>query len=518
MSTPASPLHSTSPRGAAALPAWKQEANERLREHRRRRGAESPPAPAAPRNRVASPSAVAARVAERYREAPSYRDLLESSAAAAAAVQAAPQAALAAEQATQQAAEQATPHNAQAASAALPNASTDTDLTRAPSAVVRNEQPSPYRSMPVPGFSVAVEHLTPLPQRSLVPRRKAADREVRPLVDAFAEALVPAAQNLPAKLIEFPRELIAHRRQRPRLAEGPLHDEQSPASALRIFEVNMPETNTFARRVEPGREGASEPARGMQAWAADATTDAHGVPVAGTMEEVSVHSPSDLPADMTPEIRREPLRRAPFLWEQEAERARDGQDETGWSPLELGAHPENSVASIPVTADRPEPGHQAEDAPLLQDLATVGDRLMAALVDASVVFACFLLSVLVFVSCTVYPPAGKSALLGGALFLGALAAFYGWLFLSFGGGSTPGMRYSQIALCTFADENPSRRELQQRIPATALALLPLGLGVLWALLDEDRLGWQDRMTRTYQRSYRRSFRRSYGQSDRRSSR
>ena len=83
-----------------------------------------------------------------------------------------------------------------------------------------------------------------------------------------------------------------------------------------------------------------------------------------------------------------------------------------------------------------------------------------------------------------------------------MGVFYGWLFMTFGGGSTPGMRYARIALCTFDDANPTRKELQNRIPATALALLPLGLGLLWALLDEDRLGWHDRMTRTYQRSYR----------------
>ena len=29
-----------------------------------------------------------------------------------------------------------------------------------------------------------------------------------------------------------------------------------------------------------------------------------------------------------------------------------------------------------------------------------------------------------------------------------------------------------------------------------------GLGFLWSLFDEDRLGWHDRITRTYQRSYR----------------
>ena len=87
----------------------------------------------------------------------------------------------------------------------------------------------------------SIEHHAPLPARLVLPARSPAGRRARALtdlVDAFAEALVPAAQALPAKLIEFPRELIAPRKQRPRLAEGPLLEEAAPGSALRIFEVS----------------------------------------------------------------------------------------------------------------------------------------------------------------------------------------------------------------------------------------------------------------------------------------
>jgi uncharacterized RDD family membrane protein YckC len=88
----------------------------------------------------------------------------------------------------------------------------------------------------------------------------------------------------------------------------------------------------------------------------------------------------------------------------------------------------------------------------------------------------------------------------GAALVGFIA-LYQWLFFSYA-ESTPGMRYAKIALCTFDDENPARKTLQHRIAALFLAALPMGLGFLWALLDDDRLGWHDRMTRTYQRSYR----------------
>ncbi len=42
---------------------------------------------------------------------------------------------------------------------------------------------------------------------------------------------------LPANLIEFPRELVAARKARPRLAEGPLREEMVAEPQLRIFEV-----------------------------------------------------------------------------------------------------------------------------------------------------------------------------------------------------------------------------------------------------------------------------------------
>lgn len=126
---------------------------------------------------------------------------------------------------------------------------------------------------------------------------------------------------------------------------------------------------------------------------------------------------------------------------------------------------------------------------------------MAALVDGTVVMGGFLLFVVVFTACTTHPPLDRVALVCGGLVLGALAIFYQWLFMSYGSG-TPGMRYARIALCTFDEENPTRRVMRRRVAASVLSALPLGLGFLWALFDEDSLGWHDRLTRSYQRSYR----------------
>ncbi len=522
MSTPATLRHceaaNASGLSAAALESpdgWKAELNARLREHRERKGgrartAESQPLPPARRNHPASQ--VAARVAERYSTAPSYQELLVASATAAAAAAASAREAHAAARAVLAEWEHVRPE-ADGSSVAKRDSVFDEpfftpdlrgdvpvdvpvaagrrepeaeyDAERAPQSGLsfeREEQPADRWTFAEQSAVPLVEHHEPLPARPALPPRAPMTGRARALVDAFAEAVVPAAQGLPAKLIEFPRELIAPRKQRPRLAEGPLFEQEAETGALRIFEVE-------ASRGSSGN-GPQADSMGDGGYASAARDGGHSAMV------------RERTGDDEEEL---PRRRGTFHFGEDMPgRTNAKRTASGWGAIQLGEHPQPDAAEPPVPkeARRPENGYAAETVPALNELAPISDRLMAALVDAGIVFGCFLLSVLVFASCTVHPPAGKAALAVSLLVLGVLGAFYGWLFMTHGGGSTPGMRYARIALCTFADENPSRKDFQNRIPATALALLPLGLGLFWALLDEDKLGWHDRMTRTYQRSYR----------------
>lgn len=163
-----------------------------------------------------------------------------------------------------------------------------------------------------------------------------------------------------------------------------------------------------------------------------------------------------------------------------------------WSSIQLDAQPSTRAGSGISNSI-------LNELPLAT--ATLEDRLMAGLVDMCLVTLAFLGFVAAFVASTPHLPSGKTALAATGLTFIAFHLLYQYLFFTFSEG-TPGMRYARIALCTFDDDNPTRQQMRKRIPATLLSFAAMGMGFLWALFDEDHLGWHDRLTHTYQRSYR----------------
>jgi hypothetical protein len=61
------------------------------------------------------------------------------------------------------------------------------------------------------------------------------------------------------------------------------------------------------------------------------------------------------------------------------------------------------------------------------------------------------------------------------------------------------MRCARISFCTFDGQIPTRGQLRGRLGALLLSVVPAGLGVAWALFDDDHLCWHDRLSRTYLR-------------------
>jgi uncharacterized RDD family membrane protein YckC len=239
-----------------------------------------------------------------------------------------------------------------------------------------------------------------------------------------------APVDIPANLIEFPRQLVAPRKARPRLAEGPLREEADQAAEtaqLRIFEVEATQISTA-----PVVESA------------------------------------------TPE----------------------------WSSILLAAHPVAAVVEVP------EAPFQSVFSP---QAAPFSLRAMAAIVDGCIIAAALLAFTAAF-AVTVGKLEGpasaasgsritvQTASIAGAATFIVFTLLYQFLFFTLS-EATPGMRYARIAFCTFNDDNPTRAAMRRRIFATLLSACPLGIGFLWAWLDDEGLAWHDRISRMYQRSY-----------------
>jgi uncharacterized RDD family membrane protein YckC len=233
------------------------------------------------------------------------------------------------------------------------------------------------------------------------------------------EGLDLEVQPIQGNIIEFPRQLVASRKVRPRLAEGPLLEEAPPEPQLRIFEV------------EP--------------------------------EQVAVE----------PEIVVDP-------------------EAPEWQSLRLGS--EAFAQTLPAT--QPLIEHELH-------VATVGERFLSATLDFLLVAAG-----LVGAGAAAVKVAGE-AMRGAPLLSiaisagGAMTGFlmlYRLLFFTLN-EATPGMRAMRLAFCTFDEQSPTRKAVRRRMFATLLAVCPLGLGLVWMILDSDRLGWHDRMSHMYPRGY-----------------
>jgi uncharacterized RDD family membrane protein YckC len=417
---------------------WKQEVNQRLAAHKRRRepGEADRALPATAHQAANSRAAqAAARVAARYAQAPSYNQMLaEEARATVRAAEAASHAAL-----KMQAAAESMLAELESAAMGEPELelSQDEGARQGPAtcsgtyfdSFLELERPVAQAAPRTLASELEIRWEPDLPVRSMQPTASRATRRPEQFAFSLDDWRAPAtaygepetvepAQPIHANLIEFPRELVAARKARPRIAEGPLAPEGGLPGQLSIFEV------------DPGSI-CIQPA-----------------PADSVVEPIAA----------------------------------------GWSRLRLDAE------RAPETAAESAAARQAH--PI--QLAPLGMRVMAAMVDGALIGAVFVAAAAVTAVNMDSHPAMKSMEIAAVAALLAIGVVYQVFFLMLA-GMTPGMRYAGISLCTFDDEKPSREQMRRRVGAVVLSLLPVGLGVLWAIFDEDHLSWHDRISRTYQR-------------------
>jgi uncharacterized RDD family membrane protein YckC len=412
---------------------------------------ENQPAPA---SRAAE---AAARVAARYANAPSYSDMLAREARAA--VHAAEAASKAAQQA--QAAVQYVLDGLEAAAPAEPAWEPEKPPEGIPerhAAPVAVPQQRPQelsrahtelpRSQPgLPHVNSGLPHVQPEPtiapswelefdaQQDETVQDETGRYDGLPFYDSptivevnDADPVQPGeiAKPIYANLIQFPREMIAPRRARPRRAEGPLAATGS-APQLSIFEV------------EPAAISILPPA---------ATVDPPAPPA---------WMRSELPA-MTPAIT-------------------------------LDALPQEELLEEP--APQPAPAPEIELAPLNR-------RLLAVVVDCTLIAAALVAAATMAAPSFSEPPGVRAVELGAVLALLAVGGAYYAGFLTLA-RATPGMKYADIEFATFSGFTATRAQRCRRLMAMLVSVLPLGLGVVWALFDDGHLTWHDRLSKTYLR-------------------
>lgn len=91
---------------------------------------------------------------------------------------------------------------------------------------------------------------------------------------------------------------------------------------------------------------------------------------------------------------------------------------------------------------------------------------------------------------------GKPFLILMASFLVIMTAFYGTIWI-FARRETAGMRMAGLELITFDNTplDPLTRII--RVAATCVSIGACGLGVIWAIADEEKLTWQDHISRSF---------------------
>lgn len=127
-------------------------------------------------------------------------------------------------------------------------------------------------------------------------------------------------------------------------------------------------------------------------------------------------------------------------------------------------------------------------------------RAMAVALDSSLVLAAFGIFLVTFHiagGTVVLNKETVPSFAGVAVLFGVL---YRLLFC-LSGGDTAGYRWTQLRLLNFDGQPPTREQRMVRFGASLLSVLSAGLGLLWALVDEESLTWHDHISQTFPTPY-----------------
>lgn len=147
----------------------------------------------------------------------------------------------------------------------------------------------------------------------------------------------------------------------------------------------------------------------------------------------------------------------------------------------------------------PEEARIDQDDEVIPRPAPMHQRLVAGLVDMAIVSMATGAFALTFLEAAEQVPHSSMTMVCMLAAGGIFWLVFQYIFLVYR-RATPGMDFAGLELCTFEGKATTMFERQRRAAASALSGFSMGLGYLWALVDEDRVGWHDRISRTHVRA------------------
>jgi uncharacterized RDD family membrane protein YckC len=128
--------------------------------------------------------------------------------------------------------------------------------------------------------------------------------------------------------------------------------------------------------------------------------------------------------------------------------------------------------------------------------ASLPRRLLAGAIDGLLVLSAFAGFAYIFFRVTSITPPLQQAMAISVSLAAVFWTSYQYLLLVYT-GTTPGLKLAKLQLSRFDGTAVPRKTRRWRVVASVLSGLSLALGYAWCFLDEDRLCWHDRITRTY---------------------
>jgi uncharacterized RDD family membrane protein YckC len=158
--------------------------------------------------------------------------------------------------------------------------------------------------------------------------------------------------------------------------------------------------------------------------------------------------------------------------------------------------PPPALGGILIEASRERPVERQLGIDMPLQSVDLDQRVLAATVDSAIVLGAAAGFAAIFYRLSGVRPALSFVAGLSAGLIALLWMTYQYLLIVYS-GTTPGLRAMRLKLQRFDGRPPDRRIRRWRVLGSFLSAVTLGMGYAWLFLDEDRLCWHERVTKTY---------------------